>query len=394
MLLQRPQPYRDESLESFFIRVANKNGYDDIHRFLQAIKRFLQDIDHNGYQTFPTDVTRINPCSANNNSSARTASFLKLAQLTFNEPPELLGLAINRTNMKYSSSTTAVIRGAEVFPRSLLRTKSIPCCPSCLQVNGYASYLWHFEGYDHCNIHDVPLVNTCSCGTEFDYRVSGLKGVCSNCKEPITAQNQENSDDATSSVSNWLAGNGAQGLPDLPRSYRWGLIHWWMHLNDNKFDHLSFTHFFSNWPRSFHSMIDDEIEFNLEHAIVSTSELRLKDLLGRLFFSSIRLPERNLQHNIVLGELLSHLEKRLWQDKGLIANLKMNALEATVLLNCSLDQIASMVKQRILKPNQRTKPNSPLEVTDYLFHFGDIFCLWLAEFQTDEFNRSFYVSRW
>ncbi|MBF4237327.1 hypothetical protein EAY82_22710, partial [Vibrio anguillarum] len=101
-----------------------------------------------------------------------------------------------------------------------------------------------------------------------------------------------------------------------------------------------------------------------------------------------------LQHNIILGELLSHLEKRLWRDKGLIANLKMNALEATVLLNCSVDQIASIVEQRILKPNRRTKPNSPLEVTDYLFHFGDIFCLWLAEFQTDEFNRSFYVSRW
>ncbi|WP_234911915.1 TniQ family protein, partial [Vibrio anguillarum] len=30
MFLQRPKPYSDESLESFFIRVANKNGYDDV----------------------------------------------------------------------------------------------------------------------------------------------------------------------------------------------------------------------------------------------------------------------------------------------------------------------------------------------------------------------------
>ncbi|MBF4217817.1 TniQ family protein, partial [Vibrio anguillarum] len=359
MFLQRPKPYSDESLESFFIRVANKNGYDDVHRFLEATKRFLQDIDHHGYQTFPTDITRINPCSANNSSRARTASLLKLAQLTFNEQPELLGLALNRTNLQYSPSTSAVIRGAEVLPRSLLRTNSISSCPLCLQENGYASYLWHFKGYDHCHIHNIPLINACSCGAEFDYRVCGLKGICNNCKEPITTKNQENSYEATSTVSNWLAGNGSQDLPDIPRSYRWGLIHWWMNLNDNEFDHLSFTHFFSNWPRSFHSMIDDEIEFNLEHAVVSTSELRLKDLLGRLFFHSIRLPERNLQHNIILGELLSHLEKRLWRDKGLIANLKMNALEASVMLNCSLEQIASMVEQRILKPNRRTKPNSP-----------------------------------
>ncbi len=64
MFLQRPKPYSDESLESFFIRVANKNGYDDAHYFLVATKRFLQDIDHQGYQTFPTDIEKINPCSA------------------------------------------------------------------------------------------------------------------------------------------------------------------------------------------------------------------------------------------------------------------------------------------------------------------------------------------
>ncbi|WP_346962602.1 hypothetical protein [Vibrio sp. 624788] len=84
----------------------------------------------------------------------------------------------------------------------------------------------------------------------------------------------------------------------------------------------------------------------------------------------------------------------LWDSNGLIANLRMNSLEAAVFLNCSMDEVASMVEQRILKPNRKTKPNTPLEVNDYLFYFGDIFCLWLAEFQTDEFNRSFYVSRW
>ncbi|MFA0458988.1 TniQ family protein [Vibrio breoganii] len=394
MFLQRPKPYSNESLESFFIRVANNNGYDDVHRFLEATKRFLQDIDHHGYQTFPTDIAKINPCTAKDSSGARTASLLKLAQLTFNEPTELLGLAINRTNLKYSPSTSAVIRGSEVFPRSLLRTKSIPCCPLCLQENGYASYLWHFEGYDHCHIHDVPLVNSCSCGAEHDYRVSGLSGMCGSCEAPIAVKSREKSHNATLSVANWLAGNKSKDLPDLPPSYRWGLVHWWIHISNDPFEHFSFVQFFSNWPISFHSMIDSEIEFNLEHAIVGRRELRIKDLLGRIFFSSVRLPERNLQHNIVLGELLRYLETHLWHDNGLIANLRMNALEAAVFLNCSMDEVASMVEQRILKPNRKTKPNTPLEVNDYLFYFGDIFCLWLAEFQTDEFNRSFYVSRW
>ncbi|KAA8666698.1 TniQ family protein [Vibrio gigantis] len=394
MLLQRPKPHSNESLESFFIRVANKNGYEDVNRFLMATKRYLQDIDCSGFQTFPTNIGKMNPASAKSSSSARIASLLKLAQLTFNEPPELLGLAINRTNLKYSPSTSAVIRGSEVFPRSLLRTKSIPCCSLCLQQNGYASYLWHFEGYDHCHIHNTPLITACSCGSEFDYRESGLKGNCSNCKEPIAIKSSEVSHEVIFTVANWLAGNESKNLPDVPKSYRWGLVHWWLHLNDNKFDHLLFTQFFSNWPSSFHSMIDSEIEFNVDHAIVGRKELRVKDLMGRIFFSSIRLPERNLQHNIVLGELLRHIETHLWNSNGLIANLRMNALEAAVFLNCSMDEVTSMVEQRILKPNRKTKPNMPLAVNDYLFYFGDIFCLWLAEFQTDEFNRSFYVSRW
>lgn len=394
MFVQRPKPHIDETLESFLIRVANKNGYDDVHRFLVATKRYLQSIDHRGFQTFPSDISKINPCSANNSSSARTASFLKLAQLTFNEPTELLGLAINRTNLKYSPSTSAVIRGSEVFPRSLLRTKSIPCCPLCLQQNGYASYLWHFEGYDHCHIHHQPLTNTCSCGAQYDYRESGLNGLCTECDLPLNGTIPEEGKSTFSRVSNWLAGNQCEDLPDLPQSYRWGLIHWWNKTNDDTFSPSSFFDFFSNWPLTFHSMIKTDIEFNLEHAVVSRHELRLKDLLGRLFFSSVQLPERNLRYNIILSELLSYIDQNLWLDGGLLANLKMNALEAAIFMNCTVDEVASMVEQRILMPNLRIKPNTPIEATEHLFHLGDIYCLWLAEFQTDEFNRSFYVSRW
>lgn len=49
MFLKRPTPHNNESLESFFIRIANKNGYDDVHRFLEATKRFLKYIDPQGF---------------------------------------------------------------------------------------------------------------------------------------------------------------------------------------------------------------------------------------------------------------------------------------------------------------------------------------------------------
>ena len=394
MFLQRPTPNKDESLESFFIRVANKNGYEDVNRFLMATKRYLQDIDFSGFQTFPTNICKMNPVSAKNSSGSRTAALHKLSQMTYNKPADLTSLAINRTHLKYSPATCALIRGSEVIPRSLLRKESIPCCPQCLTEHGYASYLWHFEGYDYCHIHHLPLTRTCNCGADYDYRVSGLNGLCKECDAPLSSNASEVDKGIPSRVSNWLAGNQCEGLPDLPKSYRWGLIHWWNKTNDDMFSPSSFFDFYSNWPHTFHSMIEKEIEFNLEHAVVSRHELRLKDLLGRLFFSSVRLPERNLRYNIILSELLSYIDQNLWLNDGLLANLRMNALEAAIFMNCTVDEVASMVGQRILMPNRRIKPNTPIEVTEHLFHLGDIYCLWLAEFQTDEFNRSFYVSRW
>ncbi|EJL6345830.1 TniQ family protein [Vibrio cholerae] len=146
MLLQRPKPFEDESLESYLIRIANRNGYQDVDRFLSALKHYLCDGDSEKFSSFPTDIRRINPYSSKHSSAARSHALHQISQLTFTEPVDLLKLTINRSPLKYSPSVTALIRGCEVFPRSLLRTNIIPVCPVCLQENGYASYLWHFEG--------------------------------------------------------------------------------------------------------------------------------------------------------------------------------------------------------------------------------------------------------
>lgn len=393
LLLQRPAPYSDESLESYFIRVANKNGYTDISRFLATLKRFLNDINSYQFQSFPTDICQLNPCSSKNHSGSRTHALHLISQMTFNEPADLLSIAINRSAMKFSPNVTGLVRNAEVIPRKLLRNESIPCCPICLQQKGYANYHWHFTGYDYCHEHKTKLTYQCACGVSYDYRHCGLSGLCSECGAQITAL--EDKDCSWSQmVASWLAGEKISPLPTVPKSYRWGLLHWWQEMTDEKDNTKAFVHFWQHWPNSFHQMIETEIAFNLDHAIVSRSELRVKDVLGKLFFSSILLPERNFNANIVLKSLFQYLEAHLWENHGLLANLRMNALDLCVLLNCSRDQVASMVEQGVIIPNRQLKSNSPLNVKDYLFHLGDIYCLWIAEFQTDEFNRSFYVSRW
>lgn len=61
IFIQRPLPHKDEALENFHIRVANKIGCENMHRFIIATKGYRQDIDHELFQTFPTDIKLINP---------------------------------------------------------------------------------------------------------------------------------------------------------------------------------------------------------------------------------------------------------------------------------------------------------------------------------------------
>ncbi|MCW3172626.1 TniQ family protein [Shewanella subflava] len=392
MFLQRPKPFNDETLESFFIRVANKNGYRDIHRFLLATKKFLQEINHRMFSTFPTDITLINPCSSKNHSTARTHSLLKLSQLTFNEPSELLGLAINRSSIKFSPDSSALIRGSEVFPRYILRTKQIPCCPLCLSEHGYANYLWHLSGYDYCHKHKIKLIHECPCGTIYDYRKAGLSGICIDCGKPLALDKSKGDEDKIA-IASWLAGNDVPPLPSVPASHRWGILYWWQNITEAN-DVKSLLLFWHHWPQSFDAIIDERIQFNLDYAVVERNQLRLKDLLGSLFYSSINLPSRDLKSNFILKQLFDYLEKHLWEDLGLLAELRINALDACLLLNCSIDQIASMVQQKLLTPNCRINNKVPLNVSSYIFNLGDVYCLWLSEFQTPECNRSHYISRW
>jgi len=394
MLLLRPTPYSDESLESFFTRVANKNGYDDVQRFLEAIKLYLIDRNPKLFKTFPTDICLINPYSSLRHSGSRTHALHLLSQLTFNEPTNLLGLAINRTSVMFSAKTTGLIRGAEIIPRSLLRQKIVPNCPICLHEKGYASYRWHFSGYNYCHEHNVELISYCSCGSPYDYRHAGLSGICSKCDESLSSSQCENSVEID--IASWLSGLDIHPLPTISPSYRWGLIHWWKKMSDSEetFSSSDFIRFWEQWPYSFHKLIEEKVNTNFEYGVVSQIQLRAKDIFGQLLYHAIRLPDRNLRSNIILRELFKYLDLHLWSDNGKLANLRINTLEACLLLNCGREQIASMVHQRILIPSRYTKSRENLIDTEYVFHLGDIYCLWLSDFQTDEFNRAFYVSRW
>lgn len=89
MLLLRPPPNLDETLESYLIRIALVNGHGQPRSFMSALKHHLCDIDELRFESLPIDIAVFNPCYSKQNSASRTHAIRILSHLLFKEPVEL-----------------------------------------------------------------------------------------------------------------------------------------------------------------------------------------------------------------------------------------------------------------------------------------------------------------
>lgn len=390
MLLKRPEPYTDESLESYFIRVGNLNGYGNTQKFLSSLKRYLCNKNPSLFESLPPNLSTFNPCHAQLSSASRLHAIRELSQLVFKETVSLQRLLLNRAAGKYSPNSTALIRHNELLPRSLLRSKPA-ICPRCIEEFSYARYWWHFKGYSSCHLHSTVLIYNChSCGAIIDYRDDGFTHTCPSCKEPLIARESRQNDVA---VSAWLAGKTIRPLPNLEKSYRWGLIHWWLQTHESVVGN-DFYNYWRNWPSNYHQSLSSRINDKFEYAPDTPQRLTAKYVLGDYLFSVVHLPDRDLSQNILLREIFSYLDEHLWDKDGQLANLRLSALDVALLLGTSREQVASLFEQRLLHPISKIATTKPPTKTAPILALGDVFCLWVTDFQTPTFNRATYVSRW
>lgn len=70
--------------------------------------------------------------------------------------------------------------------------------------------------------------NACQCREPYDYRIDGLKLICQSCGSVITHHTDIEISNLSDEIAHWLAGEIVNWLPEIPTSYRWGLIHWWV----------------------------------------------------------------------------------------------------------------------------------------------------------------------
>lgn len=396
LLLIRPKPYPDESLESYFLRLGQANGFNKHGHFIGALNRYFDEQRLSIPIILPFELRSINPCFANKNSRSRLKCLQLVSQMAGLEPLPILSLAIYRAGREMSSGLKSVIRQGKLYPKMFLKQSDIGICPECLVEAVYIRQLWHFEPYRYCHIHNVPLIHICSCGQLIDYLDNSLINKCPNCGihyadlEPI-GQNIVYDEIL---INRWLAEETVESLPNVNLSHRWGLFLWWHRVRDEFPQKLSFLQLMKQWPKNFNEVLHKKLEDAKKYSIHSADEIRFSDIFGDLLFTASRLPSSQLIDNLVMHQIHLFLHTELIRPNNLLRNARINALEASVLLGSNVEQIAALVEQGELNTCIRLKSGSTLQPSQKIFKLGDIFLLWLARFQIEGSNYHVMTSIW
>jgi TniQ len=160
-LLCTPQPYDDESLASYILRLSEANYYESPHWILRLVS-----------------------CSANRvlKFALHNSKATKLSQLTGIDDKLL------------QSKAFRAIRG-HYFISYEVNQKATHLCPKCLKESSYARFFWDVEIDRVCHIHRCNLVNKCpqchqtikwlrpsitKCKCGFDFRDSAVTNATDN----------------------------------------------------------------------------------------------------------------------------------------------------------------------------------------------------------------------
>ena len=398
LLLSRTSVNVDESLESYVLRLAIDNGYRDPDKFLRAVSNhILQELKSDLEIRFKN----LNLIHAKGSSKKRLQLLRGISHLAFKDAHTIQSLLLYRGREKFCGSYGSVFYHGITYPRIFLRQNVIPVCPRCLERKGYIRQLWHFSLYDVCHEHKVKLVHQCRCGHSICFLDDHEIWSCPKCGTIYSDLHTDAS--ATcgeSSFSRWLAGGNVPLLPSFKTGHRWGLVLWWMLLQEQKPETFCrskikpFVQFFKQWPESFEQWLKDRVDKALKYSIKPSDQLNFKDVFGELLFVSTQLPSSKLSENSVLSYLMSFFEQHFAVDDGFIAQLRLSAIEVAILLNCDMQQIAVLVDHGELPTLRNDRASLPL--TPYLpnFHLGDVFCLWMTQFQSEHANLHILTSRW
>ena len=394
LLLIRPKPHVDESLESYFLRLAQSNGFEKYKSFVSALNFELSKLNGTKSRLLPHDLHALNPCFAQHSSKERLKCLKQISMMTAQDVLPVLSLAIYRANQKYSSGVGCVIQQGRLYPRQFLRQSNIGICPECLGEASYIRQIWHFEPYTVCHLHCCPLIHQCTCGERIDYLFLDSIDQCPECgiaykdiKVVIKADEEE------LHISKWLAGEHVGAFPAVSIVHRWGLYLWWLQIREAISGSKHFNEYMIQWPKFFDKYLNTCLS-HLEMKAASVKHTKFSDVFGDILIKSIRLPSSRLADNLVLRHLYQFLHTQLSQPSSNLNKITVNAIEASILLGTSIDQISALYDQGELHSFMKFKSDEIIQPHQSVFQLGELFLLWLSRFQVEGSNYHVMTSTW
>ncbi|WP_137226046.1 TniQ family protein [Shewanella sp. MEBiC00475] len=404
----KSRAFKDESLESYLLRVVAENFFDTYEQLSLAIREELHELDFEAHGAFPVDLKRLNVYHAKHNSHFRMRALSLLETLLDLPPHELQKLALLRSSRTFVGGMSAVHRNGVDIPLSFIRyadeegIESVPICPQCIKEDPYIRQIWHLKPINACAKHECELLHQCpECQLPINYIENESITHCACGFEFATALSAKADNQAVLLSRSLFDGDALSNNPLLfmgtSATHRFAALLWFYKRHEVYFEDLAHASisYFENWPIGFDQELDE---------ISKGAELGLIDLFNRTSFkfifgdlildSQCLLPEGKEPHFIYIG-LMKYIcklvESHPKSKKPNVADMLVSVAETAVLLSTPHEQVYRLYQDGVLASGYRQKMKQRVDPYIGVFYLRQVI-EYKCSFGSD--RQGMYLSAW
>ncbi|HEH9401814.1 TPA: TniQ family protein [Aeromonas sobria] len=408
-LLVRPEPFADEALESYFLRLSQENGFECYRIFSGSVQDWLHTTDHAAAGAFPLGLSRLNVFHASRSSGLRVRALQLVDRLTDGAPFRLLQLALNHSAISFGSHHKAVHRSGVDIPLCFIRTSEIPCCPDCLRELAYVRQGWHFKPYIACHRHGGRLIDCCpACGESLNYLTSESINHCQcgfdlRTASTVPAQPDEMQLSALAYGCSFESSNPLLAIGSL--SARFGALFWYhqRYLSDHEplrydRDLEKAIGYFAVWPDIFWRELQQTVDEALVRQTKQLNHTDFVDVFGSVLADCRRLPMLNTGQNFILKSLIGFLTDLVSRHPQCrvanVGDLLLSAVDSAALLSTSVEQVRCLHHEGFLPLAIRPASRNTISPHRAVFHLRHVVELRQARMLSHNDESSTYLPAW
>jgi hypothetical protein len=400
MFLIPDEYHKDESFESYLLRISQANDFESYGLFSGAIKDYLRKTDPDASGAFPLELSLANVFHAKQSSSFRIRAIHLVEECIGLPQWHLYNLAIKHTLAHFSGTYAAVVRRHIQIPRCFIRVDKIPICPKCLEESVYIRHNWHLIPYTICHKHECTLIEHCpNCGNPLNYQKSEVISNC-ECGQDLTQIQPEKATDEALIISKLIADENtsyshvlAKSNPSLRNG---ALLFYWLRHHDRQiesvssFDFTGAIQYFNHWPASLYAELDQDVAKASNTQIKDFNKTAFQDVFGPILQHARISQTPNADSNFVQAALVKYLIFFVSNNpKSKISNLGdllLNISETATLLACSYEQVYRFYEEGYLQLSFSPVLHLKLSVGTPAFYLRQVIELLLATHscETDE----------